>query len=781
MSYLTRGPRRGIGSKANTVGRRRDERNITSTVTEVAVMTGVSMPSRRRFMVGAAGLTFGVAFGVPPIPKLAGGEAQAATAKQVTLSPWVTLSTDGTVAIMSPAAEMGQGSLTSLPIIFADEMDADWSKVRIVPAPPNDKIYGNPLFGGLQYTAGSASVTGYFNNLRQFGAQVRYVLIENAARHWGVPMSELTTQPGVVLHQKSGRSLTYGEIAAFATIPDKAPEVVVEPVSKAQFRLIGKDVGRVDVPGKVNGTAQYSIDVQVPGMVYGAILREPMEGAAPDKIDDTAARAVEGVVKIVPLKYGVGVLADTPWAAFKAKNALKVSWSRNAKGWGFSSEKGYEMFAAAARDPQRKGVVWEIKGDPEGAMKKAATVFEGEYRADYAYHAQMEPLNSVAAVSAAGDAVEIWCGTQSQTIAVTAVANALGIPENRVKFNGMLLGGGFGRRGNRDVEFIVDSVLMSKAAGRPVKVMWTREDDVHSGRFRPLYVNRIRAGLDESGKIIAWHHRVVCDRVLAFMDPVRYRSAKGRDNIAMRGTELPTYAVPDRMSEGLQEDTGMRTAPLRAIGVGQNSFATEVFIDELAVKLGVDPVQFRLNLLDKTPLAARARHVIEEAAKMADWGRKRPGRGLGFAYLDYSGTQLAGVAEVSVDRGNGAIKVHNFWCTIDAGVAVQPDNVIAQTESSIVYGLGLALMERITIENGAVQQSNFYDYHVPRMRDLPEIHIKLIQTANHPTGAGQMATPLVPTAIANAVFQLTGVRLRQQPLLPERVKQALLAGEPGIA
>lgn len=728
---------------------------------------------RRRFMIGAAGLTFGVTFGIPPILKLAGGEAQAATAKQVTLSPWVTLSTDGTIAIMSPAAEMGQGSLTSLPIIFADEMDADWSRVRVVPAPPNDKVYGNPLFGGVQYTAGSATVTGYFNSLRQFGAQVRYVLVENAARHWGVPVSELATEPSVVVHAKSGRRLTYGEIAAFARVPAQAPEVEVEPVTKAQFRLIGKDVGRVDVPGKVNGTAQYSIDVQVPGMIYGAILREPMEGAAPEKIDDAAARAIEGVIKIVPLKYGVGVLAETPWAAFKAKNALKVTWSRTAKGWGFSNDKGYERFAAAAKDPQRKGVIWETKGDPQGAMKTAATVFEGEYRADYAYHAQMEPLNSVAAVSPTADSVEIWCGTQSQTIAVTAVANALGIPEAKVKFNGMLLGGGFGRRGNRDVEFIVDSALMSKAAGRPVKVLWTREDDVHAGRFRPLYVNRIRAGLDASGKIVSWQHRVVSDRVLAFMDPVRYKTSKGRDNIAMRGTELPTYDVPDRMSEGLQEDTGMRTAPLRAIGVGQNSFANEVFIDELAARRGVDPVQFRLQLLDKTPRALRARHVIEEAAKMADWSRKRPGRGLGIAYLDYSGTQLAGVAEVSVDRQTGAIKVHDFWCTIDVGVPVQPDNVVAQTESSIVYGLGLALTERITIVDGAVQQSNFNDYQVPRMMDLPELHIKLIQTRNHPTGAGQMATPLVPSAISNAVFQLTGARLRQQPMLAERVKLAL--------
>jgi isoquinoline 1-oxidoreductase beta subunit len=303
--------------------------------------------------------------------------------------------------------------------------------------------------------------------------------------------------------------------------------------------------------------------------------------------------------------------------------------------------------------------------------------------------------------------------------------------------------------------------------------MWTREDDVHNGRFRPLYVNRIRAGLDSSGKVIAWHHRVACDEVLAFMDPVRHKITKGRDNIAMRGTELPTYAIPERLTEGLQQATGMRTNPLRGIGVGQNSFANEVFIDELAVREGMDPVQFRLRLLDQTPLAQRARNVIGEAARMADWGRKRPGRGLGVAYLDYSGSQLAGIAEVSVNRASGEIRVHNFWCTIDCGVAVQPDNVIAQTESSIVYGLGLALMERVTIEDGRVRQSNFYDYHVPRMRDLPEVHIKLIPTRNHPTGAGQMATPLVPSAISNAVFQLTGVRLRQQPMLPERVKVAL--------
>ncbi len=725
---------------------------------------------RRRFMVGAAGLTFGVAVGIPEMLRSPGALAAAAAAKQTVMNAWVTLATDGTVYIMSPATEMGQGSLTSIPVILADEMDADWNRVRIVPAPPNDKIYGNPRFGNVMYTAGSATVTGYFTPMRQFGAQVRYVLVENAARHWNVPVAEVTTEPGVAVHAKSGRRLTYGEIAAFAKIPEKAPAIALDSLDKARFRLIGTDIGRIDVPGKVDGTAQFSIDVQVPGMIYGAILRQPVEGAAPDRIDDGAARAIDGVTAIVPLKYGVGVLAETPWAAFKAKQALKVTWSRKAQGWGFSSDKAFEAFTAIARDPSRKGVAWETQGDVHAAMKRATSVFEGEYRADYAYHAQMEPLNSVAAVSTAGDSVEIWCGTQSQTTAVTAVAQALGIAEARVKFNGMLMGGGFGRRGNRDVEFIVDSVLMSKAAGRPVKVMWTREDDVHNGRFRPLYVNRLRAGLDASGNIVAWHHRVVCDRVLAFMDPVRFAVSKGRDNIAMRGTEIPTYDIADRLAEGLQEDTGMRTAPLRAIGVGQNAFANEVFMDEIAEKLGVDPVQFRLRNLKQAP---RARHVVEEVARMADWGTQRAGRGIGFAYLDYSGTQVAGAAEVSIDPRLGNIKVHRFWCAIDAGVAVQPDNVIAQTESSIVYGLGLALTERITIADGRVEQSNFFDYHVPRMKDLPELHIKLIQTPNHPTGVGQMATPLVAPAISNAVYQLTRARLRQQPMLPERVQVAL--------
>ena len=729
---------------------------------------------RRQFMVGAAGFTFGVAVGAPAL--LAG--AAHAQNTGVTLNNWVTIYTDGTVAIKSPAAEMGQGSLTALPRILADEMDADWAKVKIDSAAVGDKIFGNPGRNFHQYTAGSATVTGYFNNLRQFGAQVRYVLMDNAAQRWGVPLAELTTQPGVVWHEKSGRRLSYGEIAAFAKIPATAPQIAVAPVASAEFRLIGKDIPRVDVEGKQNGATLYSIDVQVPGMIYGAIVREPVEGAGVAKVDDTAARAIDGVLSVVTLKNGVGVLAENPWAAFQARKALKVTWGGKAQGAGFSSEGGFARFSAMAKDPAQPVIDWEKQGDAAAKLKSAASVVEAEYRSDYAYHAQMEPLNSIAAVSPAGDAVEIWCGVQSQTIAVTVAAQALGIPESKVKFNHYLLGGGFGRRGNRDADFVLDSVLLSKASGKPVKVMWTREDDIHSGRFRPLYVNRLRAGLDASGNISGWHHRAVCDHVMAFMDPVRYQQVKGRDGIALSGINVRSYEIADRTAEGVLVHTGMRTNPLRGIGLTANSFATEVFIDELAAKAAVDPVLFRLRLLQQQP---RARHVIEETAKMAEWQRKRPGRGLGLAYVDYSGTHVAGIAKVSVDKQSGAIKVHNFWCTIDCGVAVHPDNVIAQTESSIVYGVGLALSERITIADGAVQQSNFFDYHVPRMRDVPQMHIKLVQTKNHPTGAGQMAVPLVPSAISNAVFQLTGVRLRQQPMLAARVKQALLGSGQSVA
>jgi isoquinoline 1-oxidoreductase beta subunit len=727
----------------------------------------LSALSRRDVMIGAAGLSF--AFGLG-IEGRAAAAVLAAERSGKALSPWASISTDGTITIMSPAIEMGQGSMTSLPLIIAEELDADWSKVAVVPAPPVDAIYGNPGFGGTMLTAGSNAVTSYFLPLRTFGAQVRRVLLDNAAKKLAVPIAELTTEPSIVVHAKSGRRLGYGEIVAFAEIPDKAPEIKPEQLKKrTEFRLIGHDAMRIELPLKVNGSAKYSIDQQVPGMVYGTVVRAPVEGSAPDTIGDAKAKAVPGVIAVAKLPYGVGVLAETAWAAFAGRQALDVTWTRQGQAWGFDSDKGMELFAAAARDPKSAATAWSKAGDVTVEMPKTASVMEAEYRCDYAYHAQMEPLNATASVSATGDSAEIWCGTQSQTMAVEAVGKVLGISREKVKLHDTLLGGGFGRRGHRDEEFIIDAVLLAKEAKRPVKMMWTREDDVHNGRHRPISAHYLKAGFDGSGKLVAWHHRVAGDRVTPYTDPVRYERGK-KDFILMLGTDIKGYDVPHQLIEQVYEDSGVRTSPLRGIGFTANKFATESFMDEIARKHGIDPVKFRLDLMQSSPRAAK---VVERVAEMANWGRKREGRGLGFAYIDYSGSQVAGVAEVSLDRRSGEIKVHDFWCAIDCGIAVQPDNVAAQTESSIVYGLGMALTERITIRDGAVEQSNFYDYRVPRMSDVPLMHIDVIATDNHPTGVGQMATPLVAPAVSSAVAALTGVRLRHTPFTPERVLKAL--------
>lgn len=727
-----------------------------------------SMPSRRQVMIGAAGLTFAIALGGHADAAVLAGERTGQA-----FSPWISIAPDGTITIMSAATEMGQGSMTSLPLIIAEELDADWSKVRIVPAPPLDHIYGNPGFGGMMYTAGSNAVTSYYRPLRMMGAQVRRVLLDNAARKLGVPVEELTTEPSMVVHAKSGRKLSYGDIAAVAEVPAKAPEIKPEQLKKtSEFRLLGKDVMRVELPTKVNGTAQYGIDIQVPGMVYGTVLRAPVEGSVPDKIDDKKAKAVPDVTSVIRLPHGVGVVADTAWAALEARRTLdsSVTWTRTGTAWGFDSDKGHDAFAASAKNLNAAARDWSAQGNVRGEMQKAANMVEAEYRCDYAYHAQMEPLNAVASVSPSGDAVEIWAGTQSQTTATEAPAKFLGIPRDRVKLHDLLMGGGFGRRGNRDVDFIVDAVMLSKEVGKPVKMMWTREDDVHNGRFRPLSAHYLRAGFDAGGKLTAWHHRVAADRITPFMDPVRFQAGGGRDGMVMAGTDLRGYDVPHQLIEQLYRDTGVRTNPLRGIGVTANKFATETFMDELAHKRGADPLAFRLELLKGTPRAYKA---VERVAQMAEWGKKREGRALGLAYIDYSGSQVAGIAEVSLNRATGQIKVHNFWCTIDCGIAVQPDNIIAQTEGSTVYGLGMTLSERISIKNGAVEQSNFYDYMLPRMSEVPQMHIELIQTDNHPTGAGQMSTPLIAPAVSNAIFALTGVRLRHTPFTPERVKKAL--------
>src|ERR1700726_3015955 len=501
-----------------------------------------------------------------------------------------------------------------------------------------------------------------------------------------------------------------------------------------------------------------------------AVVHSLVEGGAPDTVDDAAAKAVAGVIDVVRLPYGVGVLAKTPWAAFNAKSALEVTWQRSGKAWGFDSDKGLDAFAADARDLQKPTVEWYKQGYTEAALAQAATRIEAEYRCHYAYHAQMEPLNAVASVSAAGDAAEVWCGTQYPTAAQAAAARALNIPAEKIKLNCTLLGGGFGRRGDYDQEFVVDAVLMAKSAQRPVKVIWTREDDVHNGHFRPITAHYLRAGLDASGKLIAYHQRLVGDRVLLSENPQFFRENHGRDYQLMGGIDLKYYDIPNQYGGQIPQDTGVRTAPLRGIGDIANKFVAEVFLDEVALKRSVDPMELRLELLKNTP---RGQKVLQRVAEMSDWSRKRDDTALGCAFIVYNDTLISGVAEVSIDHSTGQIRGQNFWCVVDCGIAVQPDNIVAQFEGGIVYGLGLALTEEISIRDGAVQQNNFYDYRVMRMYEVPDIHVEVIPTDNHPTGVGQMPVPIVAPAVNNAVARLTGVRLRESPITHERVKKAL--------
>src|SRR6201993_4665160 len=728
--------------------------------------------SRRVFMVGIAGLTFAVAVGHERSGYAA---TEASEVSGTPFNPWVSIAPDGEISIMAPATEMGNGSLTSLPLILAEELAAEWSRGVAARPPPIGKIYGNPSMFGAMLTAHSLSVQGYFMPLRTFGAQVRAVLLDNVARRWRVPLAELSTEPSVVVHAKSGRRIGYGEIVAFAEIPEVAPDIKPEALKKtSDFRLIGHDVMRVELPTKVDGSAKYAIDIQSPGMIYGAIVRSPVLGGAPDTVDDAAAKAVAGVIDLVRLPYGVGVLAETPWAAFVAKSALEpgVTWRRSGKAWGFDSDKGLDAFAADARDLKKPTVEWYKQGDAEAALATAATRIEAQYLCHYAYHAQMEPLNAVATVSATGDAAEVWCGTQYPTAAQAAAAKALGIPVERIKLNYTLLGGGFGRRGDYDEGFVVDAVLMAKSAQRPVpvKVMGTGEDDVHNGRFRPITAHYLRAGLDASGKLIAYHQRLVGDRVLLSENPQFFRDNHGRDYQLMGGIDLTYYDIPNQYGGQIPQNTGVRTAPLRGIGDIANKFVAEAFLDEVALQRSVDPMQLRLELLKNTP---RGQKVLQRVAEMADWHRKRDNTALGCAFIVYNDTLISGVAEVSVDHSTGQIRVQNFWCVVDCGIAVQPDNIVAQFEGGIVYGLGLALTEEISIRDGAVQQNNFYDYRVMRMYEVPDIHVEVIPTDNHPTGVGQMSVVVVAPAVNNAVARLTGVRLREAPMTPERVRKAL--------
>jgi isoquinoline 1-oxidoreductase beta subunit len=715
--------------------------------------------SRRGFLIGTGSTAIAVAFGAGIGPSEAAGP--------LNLSAFVTIGEDGIVTFTSPAAELGQGTRTSLALILAEELDADWSKVRAVQAPANSKLYGNPKFNNQQSTVASRAVTGFYEKMRLAGAQARKVLLINAAEAWNVPVGELTTEPGVVVHANSNRKIGYGDIAKTAKMPDPLPEVTkadLKPSSK--FRLIGKDTGRLDVPSKVNGTAEYGIDVQLPNMLYGMILYPEVQHEKPVQIDDAAAKAVKGVVKIVPLPVGVGVLADTVEGAMRAKDALKVTWSKTTPAQSYSDDKIMADYRTIAADWSKSGVDMVKKGDADTALKGAAKVVVAEYFSDHVSHVCMEPLNATVHID--GDKVHVWTGNQAPPTQQLAAAKVAGVPPANVTVHTPLVGGGFGRRSDGDA--VAHATMLAKAAdGRPVKMIWTRNEDMLNDKLRPLTAQRIEVGLDDKGDIVGWRHRIVNESYVARVLPPEVFQKIGKRDVVSGGDGNMSYAVANHRVEWMQAVRGVDVGAWRGIAAGYTKFAIESTIDELAAAKGMDPVAYRLALLKDDP---RASAVVKTVAEMAKWGEKRQGRAFGFAYSDAVESHTAVAVEISLDEKTGAIKVHHVWAAVDAGLAVQPKNIAAQMKGAMTFGLGAALIEQIHVKDGVIAERNFDAYTVMRMADVPPMEVKVISTDNEPTGIGEAGVPAIAPAIANAVAQLTGKRLRHLPMNPDRVKQA---------
>lgn len=726
---------------------------------------------RRTFLASASGLTFSLALGGAG---MIGQEALAA-GNAIKVNAWITIGTDNTITLMVPTAEMGQGTLTALPLILAEELDADWSTVKAEFAPPNPKVYGNPhyLLNGGQASLASVAVAGYFKPLRVLGAQARLVLVQAVADKWQVPATELATDTGHVIHAKSNRRISYGEVAQFAVIPAELPKIADSDLKKpTQFKLIGRaDIGRTDVKSKTNGTAQFGIDVSVPDMVYATILEAPTEGAKAENVNSEEALAIPGVTKVIPLPFGVAVIGNSVHATRLGRNVLKqkVTWNTTgAIGANFDSDKAKKDYANQGLDPNAKTMDAFKRGDSITGMINAKQTLEATYWTEHCYHAQLEPMNCIARINPDGQSAEIWTGTQFAFLGTVAASGILKTTPDKIKVHQQLLGGGYGRRIAPDT--IAQAVVLANVTKQTVKLLLTREDDMAAARPRPMTHHVMRAGLDEAGNLVGWRHRLVAENVDAIASPPRFQATGGRDYIGWNGIDLPHYNIENATAEAVREIRGMRVHAFRGIGAGHNKFAIECFLDEVAHAKKTDPLAMRLQL---TQHDARANAVLREVAKMSDWKRKRNGRGLGIAFSDYHGSVSAGVVEVSLNKQTGKIKVHQMWLAVDPGLVIQPTNVLAQLEGAAVFGLSVALLEELTIKNGAPVQSNFHDYPVLRMSDMPEIHTKIVKSDAAPTGMGEIGVLPVAPAIANAVFQLTGKRLRALPMSPARVKTAL--------
>lgn len=713
-----------------------------------ADLTAASGLSRRGFLQASATITTGlfVGFALP-----VGGPAAAGLVH--TPNAWVHIDDDNTITLISARAEMGQGVFTSMPMLIAEELNVDPRSVRVAFAPPR-KEYGNALIFGLMLTGGSTSVREGWERQRLAGAQVREMLLAAAAQAWGLPASGLRAENGQVL-AADGRRASYGSLAAAAAklpVPEKPP--MKDP---SQFRIVGKAMTRLDTPAKVNGTARFGIDVQLPGMVYASLAQSPVQGGKLRRFDAARAKAMKGVVDVVQIADGVAVVADTYWHATAAREALVLEWDEGPNA-GLNTAAMVDATRAALATG--KPIPVKKSGDADAALATAAKVLRAEYTTQMLAHAPMEPMNFTAHVEA--DRARLVGPTQWPDAVQGAVAKLLGFKPDQVTVENTFLGGGFGRR--IDFDYVLQTVQISKAVGRPVKLVWTREDDMQHDFYRPIGVHQLAAALGADGKPTAMTWRVASQSVTGRVFGLPPEAPDG----LMVEAAVPLYELPAARHDAVKHDAGVRVGYWRAVSHNMNAFANESFIDELAHAAGKDPVAYRLSLLENQPRHAQ---VLRLAAQKAGWGIALPaGRFRGVALMEGYDSHVAQVVEVSMK--DGAPVVHKVTVVADVGRMVNPDTVQAQIQSSIVFGLSAALWGEITLDKGRVQQFNFDSYRVMRHHEVPQIDITLVASQEKPGGIGEPVTSLQAPSLANAVFAATGKRVRRTPLTAERIARA---------
>lgn len=703
--------------------------------------------SRRTFFQAAAAVGGGLvlSLGLP----MANGEAEQADTGTFSPNAFIRINNDGQIVLTMPYVEMGQGTYTSIPMLIAEELEIDLNQVSLEHAPPNEKLYANPLLG-LQATGNSNAIRGAWLPLRQAGATARVMLVSAAATRWNVHLATCHAERGEVVHAATARRLSYGEVATEAARVPVPENVALKPPH--DFKLIGTSAKRLDMPTKVNGSAVYGIDARPPGVRFATLRQSPVFGGRVKTVDDSAAKAVKGVRQIVKLEDAVAVVADHMGAAKKGLDALVIEWDDGPNA-DLTTEAIADMLEQATQNP---GAVAEKVGDVDAAMAGAHVKVEASYHVPFLAHATMEPMNCT--VHLRKDVCEIWVGSQVLGRAQAVAAKVSGLPLDRVVVHNHLIGGGFGRR--LEVDGVARAVEIAKHVDGPVKIVWTREEDIQHDMYRPMFVDRLSAGLDATGMPRAWNNRFAGSSVIARWAPPAFKN--GLDHDTTQGAVSLVYDLPNLHVEYVRvEPPGIPTAFWRSVGPSHNVFVTESFMDELAAAAKQDPVAYRLSLLDKTP---RAKAVLELAAEKAGWGERLPervGRGASVQYAFAS--YLAQVAEVEVSK-NGKVRVRRVVCAVDCGIPVNPNTIEAQIQSAVMFGITAALHGEITVKDGRVEQSNFDTYEILRIDEAPTVEVYIIPSTEAPGGMGEAGTSAIVPAVANAIFAATGKRVRKMPI-----------------